>query len=69
MLPASELNCTDFFYYSNITGTCLPTCGWILTGRDVSFIIGVIFGVFSIVFPLIYFVLALTVQRKWLVAV
>ena len=64
MLPTAELNCTDFFYYNNSTGTCLPTCGWILIGREVSFIIGVIFGAFCVVFPLIYFILAFTAQRQ-----
>ncbi len=62
------LNCSDSFYFNNYSGQCVPECGWVTSRAERFVITAKLFASLAIAFPLLYFVLAITLQRHWLVA-
>ncbi len=62
------LNCSDSFYFNSNSGQCVPECGWLPPTAKKFSTVTKIFASLNILFPLLYFVLAITLQRHWLVA-
>ncbi len=65
---AGPLNCSNNYYYNNDLRSCVTECGWVPQGIQPYIILANVLASLAILFPLLYFIVAFTLQRQWWVS-